>query len=173
VIPHLVGARGWNQWDESFDQLASFHQDMRGSVAPAGLEADGESTIWAFFESIVGERWSSHVPNQALQAPAISCGHADSGVEAHASVGGDAGRGIGVCAQLVGIDSVPEAPPPLALLTARCDARAQRSRGEVRKEWIVSGERVVVAVCAGFEKPVGSTGGAGEDTRHLVFAGWG
>jgi hypothetical protein len=146
---------------------------MGGSIAPAGLEAECESTIRAFFESIVGERRPSHVPNQALQASAIECGYADSGVEAHASVSGDAGRGIGVCAQLIGIDTVPEAPPPLALLRARRDARAQRGRGEVRKEWIVSGERVVVAVCTGFEKPVNSTGGAGEGPRHLVFAGWG
>jgi hypothetical protein len=44
----------------------------------------------------------------------------------------------------------------------------------VREEWLFSGERLaVVAVCAGFEKPVDSAGGAGEDARHLVVAGWG
>jgi hypothetical protein len=146
---------------------------MGSSVAPAGLEAERELTIRAFFESIVGKRWPSHVLNQALQASAIACGYTDSGVKAHASVRWDTGRGIGVCAQLVGIDTVSEAPPPLALLRARCDARAQRGRGEVREEWIVSGERVVVAVCASFEKPVDSAGSSGEDTRHLVVAGRG
>jgi hypothetical protein len=147
---------------------------MGGSVAPAGLEADGELTIWAFFEPIVGERWPSHILNQALQASAISCGHIDRGVEAHASVGGDAGRGFGVCVQLVGVDAVSEASPPLAKVTARCDARAQGGRGEMREEWIVSGERVVVvAVCADFEKPVDSAGGAGENPRHLVVGGRG
>jgi len=84
VIPHLVCPGRWNQRDEPFDQLASFHQDVAGSVAPAGLEADAESTIWAFFESIVGERRPSHVLDQAFQAPAISCGCIYSGVEAHA-----------------------------------------------------------------------------------------
>ena len=117
-----------------------------------------ESTIWAFFESIVGKRRPSHILNQALQASAIACGYADGGVEAHAPVGRDAGRGLGVCAHFVGIDMVPEAPPALAKMTARCNARAQRCRGEVREEWIVSGERVVVAVCAGFEKPDGFGG---------------
>jgi hypothetical protein len=145
---------------------------MRGSVAPAGFEAECESTIRALFESIVGERRSRHILNQALQASAISRGYADSGVETHASVGGDAGRGFGVFAQRVRIDTVPEAPPPLAKVTARCDARTQRRRGEVCEEWLISGERVVVvAVCSNFEKPVDSAGGAGEDTRHLVFAG--
>jgi hypothetical protein len=146
---------------------------MRGSVAPAGLEAERELAIRAFFEPIVGERRPRHILNQAFQAPAISCGYVDSGVEAHASVRGDAGRGIGVCAQLVGLDTIAEAPPALALLAARCDARAQGSRGEVREEWLVSGKRVVVTVCAGFEKPVDSAGGAGEDARHLVVARWG
>jgi len=173
VIPHLMGAGGWNQWDESFDQLASLHQDVRGSVAPAGLEAECELTIRAHFESIVGERRSSHILNEALQAPAVACGHTDSGVEAHAPVRGDAGRGLGVCTQLVGVDTVAEAPPALALLAARCDARAQRRCGEMCEEWLVSGERVVVSVCAGFEKSMDSAGGAGEDTRHLVFAGRG
>jgi hypothetical protein len=147
---------------------------MGGSVAPAGLEADGELTIWAFFEPIVGERWPSHILNQALQASAISCGHIDRGVEAHASVGGDAGRGFGVCVQLVGVDAVSEASPPLAKVTARCDARAQGGRGEMREEWIVSGERVVVvAVCADFEKPVDSAGGAGENPRTSSSVGGG
>jgi hypothetical protein len=56
-----MGARGWNQRDEPFDQLASLHQDMRGSVAPAGLEAKRESTIRALFELFVGERRPSHL----------------------------------------------------------------------------------------------------------------
>jgi hypothetical protein len=95
-------------------------------------------------------------------------------MKAHTSVRGDAGRGIRVCAQLVRIDTVPEASPPLATLRAGCDARAQRGRGEVREKWFLSGERLVAAaVCAGFEKPVDSAGGAGEDPRHLVVAGWG
>jgi hypothetical protein len=147
---------------------------MRGSVAPAGLETERESTIRAFFESSVGERRPRHVPNQALQATAVSCGYADGGVEAHASVRGDARRGIGVCAYPLGIDTVSEASPTLAALAARCDARAQGGRGEVREEWLLSGEHLVfVAVCAGFEQPVDSAGGTGEHTRHLVFAGWG
>ena len=119
VIPHLVGARRWNQRHESFDQLASFHQDMRGAVAPAGFEADGESTIWAFFESIMGERRPSHVSNQPFQAPAISRGYIYSGVEAHAPVGGNAGRGLGVCVQLVGIDTITEASPAFAPPSSR------------------------------------------------------
>jgi hypothetical protein len=122
----------------------------------------------------VGKRRPSHILNQALQAPAIACGYADRGVETHASVGGDAGRGLGVCVQRVGIDTIPEAAPALAKVAARCDARAQRSRGEVREEWLLSGEHFVfVAVCAGFEHPVDSAGGAGEDACHFVFAGWG
>jgi hypothetical protein len=173
VIPHLVGSGRWNQRHESFDQLASLHQDVTGSIAPAGFEAECELTIRPLFESIVGERRPSHVLNQALQASAIACGYADSGVEAHASVRGDAGRGFGVCAQLVGVDTVPEASPTLAPLAARCNARAQGSRAEVREEWLLSGERVVVAVCAGFEKPVDSAGRARQDTRHLVVAGRG
>jgi hypothetical protein len=44
----------------------------------------------------------------------------------------------------------------------------------VREEWLLSGEHfVVVAVCAGFEKPVDSAGGASEDACHFVFAGRG
>jgi hypothetical protein len=147
---------------------------MRGSVAPAGLEAKRESTIRAFFEPVVGERRPSQILNQALQTSAIARGYPDSGMEAHASVRGDTGRGIGVCAQPVRIDTVPEASPPLATLRAGCDARAQRGCGEVREKWFLSGERlVVVTVSAGFEKPVDSAGGAGEDPRHLVVAGWG
>jgi hypothetical protein len=130
VIPHLVSPGRWNQRDKSFDQLASFHQDMGGSVAPAGLETERESTIRAFFESIVGERRPRHVPNEALQATAVSCEYADGGVEAHASVGGNARRGIGICAHLLGLDTVPEASPTLAALRAGCNARAQGGRGE-------------------------------------------
>jgi hypothetical protein len=103
---------------------------VRGSVAPAGLEAECESTIRAFFESVAGKRRSSHVPNQALQASAVERGYTDAGVEAHASVSGDTERGLGVCTQLVETDTVTEAPPLLALLTARCAARVQRRRGE-------------------------------------------
>jgi len=92
----------------------------------------------------------SHVVNEALQASAIACGYADRGVEAHASVRGDAGRGLGVCAPVVGIDAIPEAPPALTALIACRDARVQRRRGEVCEEWLLPGEHLVfAAICTG------------------------
>jgi len=53
------------------------------------------------------------------------------------------------------------------------NAGAQGGRGEQRAERLVSGERIVILVCAGFEQPVESASRSGEHSGDFVVAGWG
>jgi hypothetical protein len=85
VVPHLVGSRRRNQRNEAVDQLAALHRDVRGAVAPAGLQAKQKPAILAFLEPFIGQWWTRDVSTKPLEAAAIARGHRDGSVKAHAS----------------------------------------------------------------------------------------
>ena len=84
-----MGARRWNQRHESLDELASLQDDVRGAVAPAGLQVQSEPSVRAFIESLVGERRSGDVAAEPLEASSVSCGDIIT-VQAEKAMGQDA-----------------------------------------------------------------------------------
>ena len=86
VVPNLMGARRWNQRHETFDELASLHEDVCGAVAPAGLQAQNEPSVRVFFESLVCERRTGDVAAEPLEASSVSRGDGHVCVEAHPAV---------------------------------------------------------------------------------------
>jgi len=125
------------------------HQDVRGSVAPARLQPQGEASVGPLFEAVVRERRPRHVVTQPLEAAPIARGHGDLGVEAHAVLLGNAVRSFGILVVAVlRIDAIAKAPPALAGVGTGRDAGEQRCAGERREQGLVAGERVVVALGA-------------------------
>jgi len=53
VVSHLVGARWRDQRDETVDQRALLHQDVRGAVAPTRLQAKQKPAIRVLLQAIV------------------------------------------------------------------------------------------------------------------------
>jgi len=144
VIANLVGSGRRDEGRQSLQQLVALHQDVRRSIAPAGLEAQGELSVGSGFEAVVGQWRASDVAAEPFESATVSRGDGDIGVETHATVLGDAGRGFGIGARLFGLDAVSQAPPSLAGMRARRDAAAERCGGEGGEERLVSGEGVVV-----------------------------
>jgi hypothetical protein len=81
-----MGARRWNERHQPFDELASLHEDVGGAVAPAGLQAQSESSIRAFLQALARERWPADVATEPLEAPSVSSGDCHVGVKAHAAM---------------------------------------------------------------------------------------
>jgi len=123
-----------------------FHQDVGGSVAPAGLEAEREASVGPLFEAIARERGPRHVVAEPLEAAPIAGGHGDVGVEAHAAMLGNAARGFGIGVGVFRLDAIAEAPPALAGVGTGRDAGAQRCGGQRCEQGLVAGEGVVVAI---------------------------
>ena len=61
MVAHLVGSGRRNQGHQPFQELVGLHQDVGGSIAPAGLEAEREASVGPLFESIARERRPRHV----------------------------------------------------------------------------------------------------------------
>ena len=114
VVPNLMGARRWNQRHETFDELASLHEDVCGAVAPAGLQAQNEPSVRVFFESLVCERRTGDVAAEPLEAWSVSRGDGHVCVEAHPAVLRHARRCLGVPVDLTGVpglDAIAEPAP--------------------------------------------------------------
>ena len=60
-----------NQGHESVDEFTALNQNVAGSVARAGLQAQGEPAVGMFFEAFVREWWPRDVAAQAFEAAAI------------------------------------------------------------------------------------------------------
>ncbi len=146
MVANLVGSGGWDEGDQAVQQLVTLHQDVRRPVAPAGLETQGEPAVGPHFEAIARERRARDIAAESLEPATVSRRDGDVGVEAHAIVLRDAGRGFGVSVGVLRLDAVAQAPPSLAGVGARRDAGAQRCGGERSQEGLVSGKGVVVAL---------------------------
>jgi hypothetical protein len=173
VVSHLMGSRWRDQRDETVDQLASLHLNVRGAVAPAGLQAKRESAVGLLLEAIVRGRRAGHIAAQTLEAAAVAGGDGHGSVEAHAALLGYAGRGVRILARLCGIHAVSHTPPWRTPVWPGGNARAQGGRGEQREERLVSGEYIVILLCVGFEQPMESASRSGEHPGYFVMAGWG
>jgi hypothetical protein len=73
-----------------------------------------------------------------------------------------------VCAQLVGVDTVPEASPTLAALTARCDARTREYFSNVLREVDVGDDAVAGGLFRAFGLEADRYVGSGAAARHLA-----
>jgi hypothetical protein len=107
---------------------------------------------------------------QPLEPAAIASRHGDVGVEAHAAVLGNTGRGLGIGVAVLRLDAIAEAPPTLPGVGAARDAGAQRCAGQRGEQGLVAGKRVVVALGARLEPSHDPARGAGEHPRHLGAA---
>jgi hypothetical protein len=58
----------------------ALHQDVGGTVAPAGFQSVGEAAIRCCFESADGQRWTGHVTAESLKATTIMGRHRNVGV---------------------------------------------------------------------------------------------
>ena len=122
-----MSARRGDQWHQSLDELAALHQDVGGSIAPAGLETQREPPIRALLESLAGERGASDVPAEPLEALPVARGNGHLGVQAHAAMLGDAIGGLGIgsrVSDVARLDAIPETSPWLAALGAGRNARS-------------------------------------------------
>ncbi len=176
VVPNLMGARRWNQRHESFDELVSLHEDVCGAVAPAGLQAQSEPPVRAFFESFMGERRPGDVAAEPLEASSVSRGDGHVRVEAHPAVPRHARRCLRVLVGLPGLpglDAIAEPAPWISAVRPGSDAGSQRRGGQHRQYGLVAGKRVLVVSGALSEQPLDSTGGARQHPRHLIGVRWG
>jgi hypothetical protein len=134
-----VGTRRRDQWGKSLEQLAAFHQDVRGAIAPAVLEPVREHAAWKRLEPLEAERGTQDVAAQTFDALAVPRGHGDIGVQAHAALANAALGKVGLRGSarfLLGFDRyhlVPEPPPRPPGLGSGGDARAHGSSGEHRE----------------------------------------
>jgi hypothetical protein len=80
VVADLVGTGRWNEWDQSLEQLAALHEDVRRPVAPAGLEPQREPSIGLHFEAIVCERRAGDVAAEPLEPAPVASGDGDVGM---------------------------------------------------------------------------------------------
>ena len=90
MVSNLVGARRGDQWDEPLGELAPLHQDVGGSVAPAGLEPQRECAVLSLLESFARKRWSGDVAAEPLETSPVTRRDGDVCVKAHAAVLGHA-----------------------------------------------------------------------------------
>ena len=170
MVAHLVGSRRRDEGDEALQELVALHQNVRGAVAPAGLEAEREAPVGLLFEAIARERRPRDIVAEPLEPAPVSRGNGDVGVETHAGVLGNAGRGFGIGVGLLGLDAIAEAPPPLARVGAGGDAGAERCGGQRGQQGLVAGEHVVVAFGARREQARDAARRAPQDARDLVGA---
>jgi hypothetical protein len=128
VISDLVSARRGNQWHQPLNEFAAFHHNVGGAVAPARLEAQRESPVRAFLESLTCEWWARNIAAKPLEASPVMRGNGDLGVQAHAAMLGHAIGGFGIGSRftyVVRLDAIAEASPWLAAMRAGRDARPQ------------------------------------------------
>ena len=130
VVADLMGAWRRDQRDQAVDEIAALHQDVRGAVAPGSLEAQSESAIGVFFESIAAKGWPGPVATQALEAASVAGRDGHGGVQAHLSVAGDGGlRFVTLRGAWAGVDPVTQTPPVLAGLGSGGNAPRRGPRG--------------------------------------------
>jgi hypothetical protein len=165
VVSHLVGAGRRDQRYEPFDELTSLHQNVRGAVAPAGLEAQGESSIRSLFQAIVRKRRPGDVATQALETSSVVRRNRHVCVKAHPAMLGNARRSLGIAVRRLGRDAIAEPPPPLPRVRPGGDTRSQGGCGEQGQQRLVSGERIFVSFCTLLEQPLDAAGGSGQHPR--------
>lgn len=111
VVAHEVEAGRRNARGEAFQRICRLEQDVGGAVSPAVLEAIAEPSIALLREPLGGERRTSPVAGEALEAPSIPGGNGDVGMEAEPGRARAARRrpvvGPG---EPFGLDLIPEAP---------------------------------------------------------------
>jgi hypothetical protein len=170
-----VSTRWWDEGHQAFEELASLHQDVGGSVTPAGLEAQGERSTRAGLEPLAGEWRSGDIAAEPLEAATISGRDGHFSVQAHAPVL----RNTPGCLRvrigdlgLRGLDTISEPTPTLPLMRSRGAAALQGGRGEQREQGLVASERVFVILDPGFDHALDTPCSSGEHARHLVCVGW-
>jgi hypothetical protein len=165
-----MSAGRWDQGHEPFDELAAIHQEVRGSVAPAGFEAKRESSIRTLLQAIVYERRSGDVATQPLEASSVLPRNRHACVKAHPSMLGHARRCLGVGVRFLGLDAIAEPPPPLTGAGPGGDARSQGSGCQQGEQRLVSRESIFVSLRALLEQPLDSASGSRQHPRYFIAA---
>jgi hypothetical protein len=125
VVAQLVGPGCGDQGHEPFDQLTSFHQDVRGAVAPTGLQPEREFSIRSLLQAIFCEGGPRDITTEPFEASAVSRRYRDGRVKAHPTMPRDPRGRVRIGFRLFGVDAIPEASPWLTGVSPGGDARAQ------------------------------------------------
>jgi hypothetical protein len=163
-----MSARRRNERYQAFDELASFHQDVGGTVPPAGLEAQRERPLGAFFESVARERRAGDVAAQSLEPSAVSRRYGHLRVEAHSTVLRHSSGRLGVQVGLPGLDAIAEPAPWLTAVRTGGDAGSKRCCRQQRHEGLVAGKGILIVSGAFLEQPPETACRARQHSRHLV-----
>jgi len=126
VVANLMRARWGDQRNEALDELGSLHQDVGGSVAPGGLEPQGEHAVAAFLEPLARNWWPRDVAAEPLEPFAVRRWNGDACVQAHAAKPGHTIGIFGVdlrrAHRVARLDPIAHAPPGLTPVRSRRDS---------------------------------------------------
>ena len=140
----------------------------------SGRSQEVTAPVGSPLEPGVGDGWTGDITTEALEARPVAGRDADGGVEAHLGVASNRLRvGLAVFAAWGrGFHSIAESAPGLAGIGAGGDARAQRRLGEKRKQGLIAGHGVVVAIGAVRDQAMQSPDRPGEHERNVVGRRW-